>query len=157
MSITEPRRLVFDFSTPYFDSGVVMAIRAGNTAIRSYADLRGLTVAVKTGTEGSRFAEGLQAQYGFELVYFDESPFMYEAVMAGHAVACFEDYPVVSYGINQGLGLQIVTPMERGSSYGFAVRLGQNQELLAMFNQGLANIRASGVYQQILDRYLSTE
>ena len=157
MSITEPRKLVFDFSEPYFDSGVVMAIRADNTAITSYADLRGQNVAVKIGTEGSRFAEGIQADNGFELVYFDESPFMYEAVKAGHAVACFEDYPVMGYGISQGNGLKMVTAMERGSSYGFAVRRGQNQDLHRMFNQGLANIRANGIYQQILDKYLSAE
>jgi len=157
MSITEPRKLVFDFSNPYFDSGVVMAILAGNTTVTGYADLRGQTVAVKTGTEGSRFAEGIQAQYGFELVYLDESPIMYEAVKAGHAVACFEDYPVMGYGISQGNGLKMVTAMERGSSYGFAVRRGRNQELHGMFNQGLANIKANGIYQQILDKYLSAE
>jgi len=157
MSITEPRKLVFDFSDPYFDSGVVMAIRADNMTIRGYSDLRGLVVAVKTGTEGSRFAESIQAQNGFELVYFDESPFMYEAVRAGHAAACFEDYPVMGYGISQGNGLKTVTEMVRGSSYGFAVRKDQNQDLHRMFNQGLANIRANGIYQQILDRYISAE
>jgi len=155
MSITEERRLRFDFSDPYFNSGVVMAIRADNFTITNYEDLRGQVVAIKIGTEGAAFAESIQARYGFELVYFNESPFMYEAVRAGHAVACFEDYPVMSFGIHQGNGLKIVTPMERGSSYGFAVRRGQNQELLRMFNQGLANIKANGIYQQILDRYLS--
>ena len=154
MSITEPRRLVFDFSDPYFDSGLVMAVRADNRTINSYADLRGQTVAVKTGTTGSRLAESLAPQYGFNLVYFDESSFMYEAVRAGHAVAVFEDYPVMAYGITQGNGLRMATAMEAGASYGFAVRRGQNQELLRMFNQGLRNIKASGVYQQILDKYL---
>lgn len=156
MSITEERRARFDFSQAYFDSGVVMAIGANNFSITSYDDLRGNTVAVKTGTEGSRFAESIQGRYGFELVYFDESPFMYEAVMAGHAVALFEDYPVVTFGIRQGNGLKVVTPMERGSSFGFAVRRGQNAELLRMFDAGLANIRANGVYQTILDTYIST-
>jgi len=157
MSITEERRLTFDFSEPYFDSGVVMAIRADNFAIESYEDLRGHTVAVKTGTEGSAFAESIMEQYGFDLVWFDESPFMYEAVLAGHAVALFEDYPVVTFGIRQGIGLKIVTEMERGSSFGFAVQRGQNAELLRMFNEGLANIKASGAYQEILDRYIGIE
>jgi len=157
MSITEERRNRFDFSQPYFDSGVVMAISAGNFDITGYEDLRGRTVAVKTGTEGSRFAESIQGQFGFQLVYFDESPFMYEAVRAGHAVALFEDYPVVTFGIHQGSGLKIVTDMERGSSFGFAVRRGQNAELLRMFDEGLANIMADSTYRAILDRYISTE
>ncbi|MDR1899702.1 MAG: transporter substrate-binding domain-containing protein [Treponema sp.] len=156
MSITDERKAKYDFSAPYYDSGVVMAIRADNDAVRSYGDLRGKRVAVKTGTEGATFAEGIADQYGFNLVYFDESPFMYEEVKSGNSAACFEDYPVMGYGISQGNGLKMVTAMERGSSYGFAVLKGKNQELLRMFDAGLARIRSSGAYQQILDKYIAT-
>jgi polar amino acid transport system substrate-binding protein len=134
-----------------------MAIRAADNTIASYNDLRGKRVAAKTGTEGATFAEGIKDQYGFILVYFDESPFMYEEVKAGNSVACFEDYPVMGYGISQGNGLKMVTSMERGSSYGFAVLKGKNQDLLKMFDQGLANIRANGTYKAILDKYIKTE
>ncbi|MDR1950078.1 MAG: transporter substrate-binding domain-containing protein [Spirochaetaceae bacterium] len=156
MSITEERKLKYNFSQPYYDSGVVMAIRANNNDIRGYADLGGKRVAVKTGTEGATFAESISGQYGFTLVYFDESPFMYEEVKAGNSAACFEDYPVMGYGIAQGNGLKMVTAMERGSSYGFAVLKGKNQELLEMFDRGLSNIRANGTYQKILDKYIAT-
>ena len=157
MSITSEWQLKYDFSSPYYDSGVVMAIRAADDSIKSYADLRGRRVAVKTGTEGATFSESFAAQYGFNLVYFDELPFMYEEVKAGNSVACFEDYPVMGYGISQGNGLKMVTSMERGSSYGFAVLKGRNQDLLRMFNQGLANLKANGGYQALLDKYIKTE
>jgi polar amino acid transport system substrate-binding protein len=157
MSITDARKQRYDFSAPYYDSGVVMAIRAGDDSIKSYEDLRGKRVAAKTGTEGATFAEGIMEQYGFTLVYFDESPFMYEEVKAGNSVACFEDYPVMGYGISQGNGLKMVTDMERGSSYGFAVLKGKNQDILKMFNQGLSNVKADGTYQAILDKYIKTE
>jgi polar amino acid transport system substrate-binding protein len=157
MSITAERQEKYDFSTAYYDSGVVMAIKADNDAIKSYDDLKGLKVAVKTGTEGATFAESIMAQYGFELVYFDESPLMYEDVKTGNSVACFEDYPVMGYGITQGNGLKMVTDMEKGSSYGFAVLKGQNTELLDMFNTGLENIKANGKYQEILDKYIAAE
>jgi len=157
MSITDARKLKYDFSAPYYDSGVVMAIRANDNAIKSYSDLAGKRVAVKTGTEGATFAESISAKYGFNLVYFDESPFMYEEVKSGNSVACFEDYPVMGYGISQGNGLKMVTSMERGSSYGFAVLKGKNQDLLQMFDKGLVNIKANGTYQAILDKYIKTE
>jgi len=157
MSITEERKLKYDFSAPYYDSGVVMAIRAGDNAIKGYADLKGKRVAVKTGTEGATFAESIKDQYGFNLAYFDESPFMYEEVKAGNSVACFEDYPVMGYGISQGNGLKMVTGMEKGSSYGFAVLKGKNQELLQKFDQGLVNVKENGTYQAILDKYIKTE
>jgi polar amino acid transport system substrate-binding protein len=157
MSITDERKIKYDFSAPYYDSGVVMAIRADNSAVRSYADLNGQRVAVKTGTEGATFAESIRDQYGFTLVYFDESPFMYEEVKTGNSVACFEDYPVMGYGISQGNGLKMVTGMEKGSSYGFAVLKGKNQDLLKMFDQGLVNLKNSGKYQAILDKYIAVE
>jgi polar amino acid transport system substrate-binding protein len=157
MSITEERKQKYNFSQPYYDSGVVMAIRASDNDTRGYADLRGKRVAVKTGTEGATFAESISDRYGFNLVYFDESPFMYEEVKAGNSAACFEDYPVMGYGISQGNGLKMVTDMERGSSYGFAVLKGKNQELLEMFDKGLSNIKANGTYRKILDTYIATE
>jgi polar amino acid transport system substrate-binding protein len=157
MSITDARKLKYDFSVPYYDSGVVMAIRASDDVIKTYEDLKGKRVAVKTGTEGATFAEGIMEQYGFNLVYFDESPFMYEEVKAGNSVACFEDFPVMGYGISQGNGLKMVTDMERGSSYGFAVLKEKNQDLLKMFDQGLANLRANGTYQALLDKYIKTK
>jgi len=157
MSITDARKLKYDFSAPYYDSGVVMAIRASDDTIKSYADLRGKRVAAKTGTEGATFAEGIKDQYGFNLVYFDESPFMYEEVKSGNSVACFEDYPVMGYGISQGNGLKMVTAMERGSSYGFAVLKGKNQDLLQMFDKGLTNLKANGTYKAILDKYIKTQ
>jgi polar amino acid transport system substrate-binding protein len=153
-SIRDDRKEVLDFSDPYFDSGVVMGIAADNTDIKGYEDLAGKKVAAKTGTEGLTFAESIKAEYGFEIVVFDDSAIMYADVLADNSQACFEDYPVVGYGISQGSGLKIVTEMEQGSSYGFGVKKGQNPELIEMFNAGLKNVKANGTYQAILDKYI---
>jgi len=154
MSITEERQLKFDFSAPYFDSGVVMGVAAANEEITSYADLAGKTVAVKIGTEGAAFAESIAAEYGFTTVTFDDSSSMYMEVMVGNSAACFEDYPVLGYAITQGIELKMVTEKEQGSSYGFAVGKDKNTELLAMFDAGLVNLRENGKYQEILDTYI---
>ncbi|MGN1231473.1 MAG: transporter substrate-binding domain-containing protein [Anaerotignum sp.] len=154
MSITEERQQKFDFSEPYFDSGVVMGIAADNEEITSYDDLAGKKVAVKIGTEGQAFAESIKDQYGFETVTFDDSSAMYQDVIGGNSAACFEDYPVMGYGITQGVALKMVTEKEQGSSYGFAVGKDKNTELLEMFNTGLANLKESGKYQEILDTYI---
>lgn len=156
MSITDERKLKFDFSDPYFDSGIIMAVSEDNDTVSSYKDLKGKRVAVKTGTEGATFAESIQNKYGFKIVTFDDSANMYEDVKTGNSVAVFDDYPVLAYGIKQGNGLKIVTDKEAGNSYGFAVSKGENAELLKMFNDGLTNLKASGKYQKIMDKYLET-
>lgn len=154
MSITDERKQKFDFSDPYFDSGVVMAIRQDQEAIKSYEDLRGKKVAVKTGTEGYSFAESISSKYGFTIVPFDDSAQMYDDVKTGNSVACFDDFPVLAYGVKQNNGLKIVTDMEPGASYGFAVSKGRNQELLQKFNAGLINLKASGEYDRIKEKYI---
>ncbi len=41
-----------------------------------------------------------------------------------------------------------------GTDYGFAVFSADKQELVDKFNTGLANIKASGKYDEILKKYL---
>ena len=154
MSITDERRKVFDFSDPYFESGIQMAVAENNNDVKGYEDLRGKRVAVKTGTEGQTFANSIKGQYGFEVVAFAQSAQMYDDVKAGGSVAVFDDYPVLAYGVKSGNGLKTVTEKEAGSSYGFAVNKGTNAELLAAFNSGLAELKEGGEYQEILDTYL---
>ncbi len=154
MSITDERKAVFDFSDPYFESGVQMAVLDTNETITSYEDLRGQRVAVKNGTEGAEFAESIKDEFGFSTVYFADSASMYDEVRTGNSVAIFDDYPVLNYGIAQGNGFKTVTPKEQGANYGFAVNKGQNPELLTKFNAGLKNLRDSGRYDEIIDSYL---
>ncbi|MBB6020039.1 polar amino acid transport system substrate-binding protein [Paenibacillus sp. JGP012] len=154
MSITDERKTKFDFSNTYFESGVVMGVSVNNNSVKSYEDLRGQKVAVKTGTEGYRFAEANASKYGYTIVPFDDSAQMYDDVKTGNSVACFDDFPVLKYGANQNNGLKVVTEQEKGAPYGFAVSKGKNQELLQKFNAGLANIKENGEYQRIVDKYL---
>lgn len=154
MSITDERAAKYDFSEPYYDSGVGMAVLQGSDII-TYYQLKGQNVAAKIGTEGCTFAESIADQYGFEVTQFESSSDMYQAVLGGEAVACFEDYPVIGYEISRGLGLTLPTPMEKGSSYGFATLKGANPELVEMFNKGLENIKADGTYDKILSTYIA--
>lgn len=154
MSITDERMAKYDFSDPYYDSGVGMAVLA-DSDIDSYEDLSGQTVAAKIGTEGCSFAESIADQYGFEITQYEDSSSMYQSVLTGETAACFEDYPVIGFEISRGLGLKLPTEMEAGASYGFAVMKGENGELIEMFNKGLENIKADGTYQEILDTYIS--
>ena len=154
MSITDARKEKYDFSEPYYDSGVGMAVNA-DSDIASYEDLEGKTVAAKIGTEGCTFAESIADQYGFTIMQFEDSSSMYQDVLAGTSVACFEDYPVLGYEISRGTAFKMPLEMEHGNSYGFAVLKGQNAELLEKFDAGLKNMKDSGKYDEILDTYIS--
>lgn len=153
MSITDERKQTFDFSEPYFDADVTMAVAAGSD-IKSYEDLAGQKVAVKTATNGAAYAKSIADEYGFTVVEFKDSPTMYQDVIAGNTVACFEDEPVMAYNIQQGAQMEMPEGMTAaGTQYGFAVAKGQNAELLEKFSTGLANIIENGKYQEIVDSY----
>ena len=155
-SITDERKANgWIFSDSYFDSCQIFAVAAGSD-IDSFEDLAGKNVAVKNGTQGAAFAESLKDQYGFTTTVFEDSPTMYQDVVAGNSVACVEDKPIIQDWIaNKGLGLKVVDSMESDPApYGFAIMNEANQELLDMFNAGLADIKANGVYDEILAKYL---
>lgn len=156
MSITDDRTQKYDFSEPYYDSGVGMAV-AADSDIASYEDLEGLQVAAKIGTEGCTFAESIADEYGFTIIQFEDSASMYQDVLSGTSAACFDDYPVLGYEISRGTALKLPLTMEKGSSYGFATLKGEAPELVEMFNAGLANLKESGKYDEILNTYVVTE
>lgn len=158
LSITEERELSFDFSDPYYEAGIAMAVVAGDDSISGYEDLEGQTVAAKTGTTGAALVSDLQdSGIDVRLTLFEDSASMYADVISGNAVAAFDDAPVMEYAIAQGINLDLPTEPEPGDSYAFAVNKDQNPELLEMFNEGLANIQENGVYDEIVDRYTSAE
>ncbi len=98
----------------------------------------------------------LKEEYGFDIQYFDESSLMYQDVITGNTVACFEDQPVMAYGISQGNGLKIVAEEKENFStpYGFAVLKGQNAELLEMFNAGLRTSKKTELTTRLLQNIL---
>lgn len=155
-SITDERKENgWMFSDGYYTATQCMAV-ASDSTIAGFEDLAGQTVAVKIGTQGASYAESLKDQYGFTISSFEDSPTMYQAVLGGQAVACFEDTPIMAASIKDGdLALKIVEGSENeGAPYGFAIFNADNQELLDLFNAGLASIKANGTYDEILSKYL---
>ncbi|WP_257348652.1 transporter substrate-binding domain-containing protein [Pseudalkalibacillus decolorationis] len=155
MSITDKRKKVVDFSDPYFDAGLSLVVKEGNSEIKSVDDLKGKTVAVKKGTTGATYALENKDKLGIELTQFNDSPSMFQEVANGNADALIEDYPVIAYAIKQkDLGLEIVGDRLNGDQYGIAVLKGENKDVLEKINKGLAELKESGKYDEILKTYL---
>ena len=155
-SITQERKdSGWLFSDGYYTATQTMTVPA-NSDITGFDGLQGKTVAVKTGTQGAAYAESLKDQYGFTIQSFEDSPTMYQAVLGGQCAACFEDTPIMQASIKDGgLALKVLEDTaNEGGDYGFAIFNADNQELLDMFNAGLADIKENGKYDEILAKYL---
>ncbi len=144
------------FSEGYYNATQTFVV-AEKSDIDSFEDLTGKNVAVKNGTAGADFANSLKDEYGFTVSVFEDSPTMYQDVILGNSAACVEDTPIMANSIKDGgLALKIPEGMEsEGAPYGFAIMNENNQELLDLFNAGLANIKANGTYDEIIDKYLN--
>lgn len=153
MTITDARKETFDFSEGYFEDGQILVV-AADSEIKTVEDLKGLKVAAKTSTMSAELTEKYAEEIGFEVSYYEDSPTMYTAVLNGTNVACFEDRSVIEWAIKtEGLALKTVGEIENPAYYGFAVQKGANAGLVALFNAGLANIKANGKYDEILATY----
>lgn len=153
MTITDERKETFDFSDPYFEDGQVIAVKA-DSDIKSLEDLKGKTVACKTSTVGGEYGESIKDEYGFEISYYEDSPTMDQAVLTSAADACIDDFSVVGYSINsEGTELSIITEPVNVKPYGFAVKKGENAELLEKFQAGLKNIKENGKLAEIMAKY----
>lgn len=156
MSVTDARKKTFDYSDPYYTANSILAIKDSSN-IKSYEELKGKTVGVKTGTASQTFLEENKSKYGYSIKTFSDAASMYDSLNTGSVAAVMDDEPVVKYAIKQGKNLK--TPVEGTPSgqVAFAVKKGSNPELIEMFNNGLANLKESGKYQEILDKYLASE
>ncbi|WP_419155029.1 ABC transporter substrate-binding protein/permease [Weissella minor] len=154
MSITPERKQSFDFSVPYYKTGVVIAVNGKDKDNKSLDDLKGKKVAVKTGTAGAQYAQSIAKEYDLKLSFFNDSNTMYNDVKVGNTVAAFEDQPVMAYAINQGTDMNIITKPVNTGGYGFGVKKGDNAELLKSFDKGYDKLVKSGEYDKIVQNYL---
>ena len=156
MSVTDARKETFDFSDSYYTANTILGVKESST-ISSYEDLNGKTVGVKNGTASQTFLTDNQSKYGYKIKTFSDAASMYDSLNTGSIDAVMDDEPVIKYSISQGQKLK--TPIA-GTPIGetaFAVKKGSNPELLEKFNKGLANLKANGEFQKILDKYLASD
>lgn len=156
MTVTDARKATFNFSDPYYTTNSILAVQE-SSKISSYEDLKGKTVGVKNGTASQTFLEENKSKYGYKIKTFSDGASMYDSLNSGSVAAIMDDEPVIKYAIKQGRKFK--TPIEGTPSgqIAFAVQKDSNPELIEMFNNGLANLKESGEYQKILDKYLSSD
>lgn len=159
MSITDERKKVLDMSDGYFESGISIVAKESNASINSLEDLKGKTFAVKKGTAGAKYAEENQSKLNSKINYFNDSPSMFQELKSGNADIAIEDYPVIAYAISVDSNSQYKLVGEKldKNYYGFAVKKGENKELLDKFNAGLKKLKANGEYDKIISKYIKTK
>jgi ABC-type amino acid transport substrate-binding protein len=151
MTITDDRKEAIDFSVPYFCSGHLILVGAGNRAIRSFADLNGRAVATVRGATGDAVTRVLAPRA--RRVMFDQNSEAVLALERGQTDAFVQDDVLLLGFAKQNASLKVVGwPPRMPGPYGVGVRKG-DRDLLAAVNVALARLRGSGVYGQMMAKW----
>lgn len=154
VTVTEERKAAMDFSDPYFNANQAIVVLAEDTAIAGEADLQGKTVGVQIETTGAIAVREL----GIEPKQYDSPDLALQDMVNGNIDAVVVDTPVAAnYALQapQFEGkLKIVGELQTNETYALAVRKGDPEGVLPLFNAGLANIRASGEYDAIYEKWI---
>jgi glutamine transport system substrate-binding protein len=155
MNASEERREKVDFSTTYYDSGLVLAIKEGNAAINGIDDLTAdMKVGGQFGTTGADLATELydEGKIG-EVKIYNGLDIAVMDLINGTIDALINDLPVTKAYMDAKPGaIEIVGDVLNAESYGFAVQKG-NTELLEKINKGMENLKADGTFDEIYAKW----
>ena len=154
ITIKDERKKIVDFSDGYYDSGFLLMVPAAST-IKSADDLKGKSLAIKTGTSAADYAKAHFAGTG--LRQFPNIDNAYLELATGRVDAAMHDTPNVLYYINTvGKGrVKAVGQQMMAHQYGIAFPKGS--PLVAKVNAALAKIKADGRYAAIYKKWFGTE
>jgi ABC-type amino acid transport substrate-binding protein len=158
MNAEDPeRQKKVNFSNTYYDSGLVVVVKADNTTVNSVDDLTSdMKVAGQIGTTSAdKVNELADAGQIAEAVVLNKNSDAILQLTNGDVSAIIMDLPVATSYIKQHPDeIKIVGETMNAEAYGFAVNK-DNDELLKKINAGLQNVIDSGKYDELVDKWFN--
>jgi glutamine transport system substrate-binding protein len=156
ITIREDRKAVTNFTDPYFESGLVMVVKA-DSPIASVDDLKDKTIVAKQGSSGLDKANELAKEKGAQVKVLEDEPTLYMDVEAGGSDVMINDFPFVASKMkaDKDSNLKIVGDKLNGEDYGIAIAKGK-EDVLEKFNKSLKEMKDNGEYKKIYDKYFGS-
>ncbi|MFG6118769.1 glutamine ABC transporter substrate-binding protein [Thalassobacillus sp. B23F22_16] len=150
MTITEERKETIDFSDPYYDAGLMIAVNKDNEDIQSEDDLAGKKVGTRSGTTSEEYIKSNHPDA--ELVTFPGIVEAYMDLESGRLDAVMYDVPNVQYYVaNDSAKLKTVGDILQGEQYGIAFP--KDSELVEDVNKALETLIENGTYDDIYEEW----
>lgn len=152
MTITPERSEAIDFSRPYFQSGLAIAVRSSETRINALEDLSGHKVAVKLGTTGANLAAQVP---GAQLVTFDSAEKALIDLSKGNVDAVIKDEPTTLGMLEQAnIGnVRLLEELLTEEYYG--IGLPPDSPNKRFIDQALNDIMADGTYEKLYRKWFN--
>ena len=158
MSITEERLKSIDFTEKVYNTPPAIAVpKDSDVKGVTPEDLAGKTIGVQSSTTHAAYAEKILT--GSQVTYYKTADDYKLDLASGRIDAAIDDVIVLSDWLATPdgaccklLGTIKPIPEIHGGGAGIGIRK-EDTDLKALFNKGLAAIRANGKYQEINDKY----
>jgi polar amino acid transport system substrate-binding protein len=156
MTITPERAEKIAFSDPYFDANQALLVEKGS-GIKSFADLKGTTLGVQSGTTGKMYAEEHAAPEGVQLKDYEDLALELSSVKSGQIPAAINDIPVLLDYVKENPQLEVAAQFETGEKYGFGMKKGTSEDLQKVVNDVIAKAKSDGTYDRIYEKWFGTK
>ena len=151
ITITDERKELVDFSSPYYDSNQAVVIRKDS----SYTDksqLNGETVGAQSGTSGEEWVKENYTKSKY--VPYNSTSDLLAALRAGKIEAAVYDEPVAENGVaNEYKDCKILSVIPTGEQYGIAINK-SNTALETAINKALADMQSDGTMDKLKETWI---
>ena len=158
VTVTEERQTVMDFSNTYA-TGIQVVIVPEDSDITSIDDMTGKMIGVQRGTTGDQYCSASVEDGGFgeeNVTRYDNGLTAVQALNNGQVDCVVIDNAPAQEFVAANPGLKILDTEYANEEYAIGVAKG-NTQLLDAINTAIAELKADGTIQSILDKYISAE
>lgn len=154
MSDTEERRKAVTFTDSYYSAGLAVWVVEGNSDVNSIADFAGKRVGSTLGETGNQWAVEM-ADGNWHNQTFQGLPDMMNALTTGRIDVMIADDVPVMVAIQESDAKVKMVDVGELPRFPAAISIQKNKpQLLAALNVALAEIKADGTYQAIVDKWI---
>lgn len=154
ITITDERRKAIDFSDGYYDSGFILMVGT-DSDIQGVDDLKGKTLALKTGTSAATYAR--ENFKDTELRLFPNIDNAYLELQTGRVDAAMHDTPNVLYYIKEAGQGRVKTVGDQMLAHEYGIAFPKGSELIPDVNAALAKMKEDGRYDAIYEKWFGTQ
>lgn len=154
ITITDERKAAIDFSDGYYDSGNLLMV-ATDSPITGLDDMKGKTIAVKTGTAAADWAEKNLPET--TLRKFPNIDNAYLELRTGNVDAAFHDTPNILYYIKTAGDGQVRSAGDQVMAQQYGIAFPKGSELVTKVNDILAKMKEDGRYDAIYEKWFGTK
>lgn len=149
MSKTPDREKQVNFSESYYTASQLITIKADNVDITNGEDLKGKKIGVQLGTTGEEVAREIE---GAEVVSFDKGAMALVDLANGKIDAVVLDAEPTKNYTKGNDDVKVLDEELTNEEYSIAVSK-DDQELLDAINETLKELKESGEYQELVNKY----